>query len=260
MAEDISRMDAAEHILLETDERDVPARETARRIHARVMLRDARRRSVELALIEYYYLSVRIVRAQSVVARYVLDLRFVDPVPRRKRQVAWRWLAAGSAFLALAVAGARAVSASPAPWWRHEWLPATAVLFGLALCAMFAAFHLSRETLMLISAHGRAPLLAHAGGLGTFRALHQFLPRLVAHLEIANRARRSSRAKQLRDEMREHFRLRNAGAISDAEYESAKRRILATHAPARAPAPARQAPDKKARESPPGPRRPMIRA
>ena len=253
-------MDATEHILLETDERNVPARETARRIHAHVILRDARRRSVELALIEYYYLSVRIVRAQAVVARYVLDLRFVDPVPRRKRQVAWRWLAAGAAFLALAIAGARAVSTSPAPWWRHEWLPATAVLFGLALCAMFAAFHLSRETLTLISAHGRARLLAHAGGLGTFRALHQFLPRLVAHLEIANRARRSSRAKQLRDEMREHFRLRNAGAISDAEYESAKRRILATHMSPAVQARVRDAPNKKARGLPPGPRRPMVRA
>ena len=222
-------MDATENILLETDESDVPARETARRIHARVILRDARRRSVELALIEYYYLSVRIMHAGSVVARHVLDLRFVDPVPRRRRQVAWRWLAAGAAFLALAIAGARTVSASPAPWWRHEWFAATAVLFGLAMCAMFAAYHFSRETLTLVSAHGRARLLAHAGGLGTFRALREFLPRLVAHLDVAYRARRSSHAKQLRDEMREHFRLKEAGALTEAEYEAAKRRILATY-------------------------------
>src|SRR4026207_1067280 len=58
--------------------RGVPAREPARRIHARVILRDARRRSVELALIEYYYLSVRIVRAQWVVPRYVPDTRLAD--------------------------------------------------------------------------------------------------------------------------------------------------------------------------------------
>ena len=253
-------MDATEHILLETDERDVPARETARRIHARVILRDARRRSVELALIEYYYLSVRIMRASSVVARYVLDLRCLDPVPRRRRQIAWRWLAAGVAFLALAIAGARTVSTSAAPWWRHEWLAATAVLFGLSLCAMFATFPLSRETLTLISAHGRARLLAHVGGLGTFRALRQFMPRLVAHLEVAHRAQRSSQAKQLRDEMREHFRLRNAGAISDAEYESAKRRILATHKSSPAQSRGRDAPNKKARGLPPGPHRPMVRA
>jgi hypothetical protein len=253
-------MDAAEHILLETDERVVPARETARRIHARVMLRDARRRSVELALIEYYYLSVRIMRAGSVVARYVIDLRFVDAMPRRERRVAWLWLAAGAALLALAVAGTRAVASAPAPWWRHEWLPAVAVFSGLALFAMFAAFHLSRETLTLFSAHGRARLLAHVGGVGTFRALRQFMPRLVAHLEVAHRARRSSRAKQLRDEMREHFRLRNAGAISEAEYESAKRRILATHMSSAAPSHGRDAPNKKARGLPPGPRRPLIRA
>ena len=222
-------MDATEHILLETEERDVPARETARRIHARVNLRDSRHRTVELALIEYYYLSVRIMYRGSVVARHVIDLRFVDPAPRRDRQVAWPWMAAGALLVALAAAGAHAVASAQVAWWRHEWLPATAVLFGLALCSMYAAFHLSRETLMLISAHGRARLLAYVGGLGTFRALHQFLPRLVAHLEVAHRARRSSHAKQLRDEMREHFRLRNAGAISETEYESAKRRILATY-------------------------------
>jgi hypothetical protein len=252
-------MDAAEHILLETDERVVPARETARRIHARVMLRDARGRSVELALIEYYYLSVRVMRAGSVVARYVIDLRFVDPAPRRERRVAWRWLAAGAALLALAIAGARAVASAPAPWWRHEWLPAVAALSGSALCAMYAAFHFTRETLTLLSAHGRAPVLAHAGSVGTFRALRPFLARLAAHLKAAHGARRRSHAQHLRDEMREHFRLRQAGALTDVQYEAAKRRILATHLPAAAPR-ARLAPNKKARESPPGPRRPMIRA
>ncbi|HTL49542.1 MAG TPA: SHOCT domain-containing protein [Steroidobacteraceae bacterium] len=246
-------MDATEHILLESGEREVPARETARRIHARVSLRDTRRRTVELALIEYYYLSVRIMHRGSVVARYVVDLRFVDPAPRRERQLGWPWLAAGALFMSLAIAGAHAIASGRAPWWHHEWLPATAALFGLGGCAMFAGFQLSRETLALVSAHGRARLLAHAGHLGTFRALRTFLPRLAAHLDVAFRARRSSRAKQLRDEMREHFRLREAGAISEAEYESAKRRILATHMSSAVRTRVRHAPNKKARESPPGP-------
>jgi hypothetical protein len=221
LAEDVLRMANAEHILLESDERPVPTRETARRVHARVVLRGGfRRRSLELALIDYFYLSVRTARAQSIESRYVLDLRFVDPAPRLARRFAWPWIAAGIAFLALAIAfaGARNFAAS-------------ASLFVLAACALVAAFHLTTETLSLVSAHGRATLLAHVGGLGTFRALRGFLPRLDAHLSVACRARRRSRAVHLRDEMREHFRLRSAGALPESEYEAAKRRILATHVP-----------------------------
>jgi hypothetical protein len=250
-------MVGAEHILLESDERTVPTRETARRVHARVVLHGGfGRRSIELALIDYFYLSVRIARAQSIQSQYVLDLRFVDPEPRLARRFAWPWIAAGMVFLALAIAVLREVSESPAPWWRHEWLPATAALFVLAAGALAAAYRLTTETLALVSAHGRARLLAHVGSLGTFRALRGFLPRLVAHLRVACRARRRSRAQHLRDEMREHFRLRGAGALTEAEYESAKRRILATHVPAVAA----RAPNKKAREATPGPCRPMIRA
>jgi ABC-type multidrug transport system fused ATPase/permease subunit len=254
--EDECCMACTEHILLESDERAVPTLETARRIHVRLVLHGGLwRRSIEMALIDYFYLSVRTARAQSVESRYVVDLRFVDPLPRLKRRVPWPWIAASVAFLALGILGAWAVAASTAPWWRHDWLAATAVLFGLAASALVAAFHLTTETLTLYSAHGRAKLVAHIGSLGTFRALRGFLPRLDAHLRVAIGARRRSRAAHLRDEMREHFRLRSAGALTEAEYEAAKRRILATHDPSAA-----RAKMKKARESLPGPFRPKIRA
>jgi hypothetical protein len=60
------------------------------------------------------------------------------------------------------------------------------------------------------------------------RAIRTFLPRLEAHLRIAG-ARRRAGADHLRDEMREHFRLKEAGALTEAEYEAAKKKILATH-------------------------------
>lgn len=225
-------MSRAEHILLESDDREVPTLETARRIHARLVVHGGRwRRSMELALIDYFYLSVRTARAQTVDARYVVDLRFVDPAPELTRRIAWRWIAACAAFLALGLFGAREVAESTTPWWRHELLPATAALLGVAACALFAAVHLTTETVALVSAHGRVRLVAHTGSVGTFRALRGFLPRLDAHLRVACGARRRSRAEHLRDEMREHFRLRSAGALTEEEYESAKRRILATHVP-----------------------------
>ena len=243
-----------EHILLESDERVVPTLETARRVHARIKLHGGLwRRSIDLALIDSFFLSVRAARAKSFNSRYVVDLRFVDPVPQLQRRIAWRSVTVGTACLALAIFGARDIGASTAPWWRHEWLPATAALFGVAACALFAAFHLTTETLTLFSAHGQARLVTHTGRVGTIRAFRKFLPRLEAHLRIATGARRRSHALHLRDEMREHFRLRSAGVLTEIQYEAAKRRILATHDPSVA-----YAEMKKARESLPGPSRPKV--
>ena len=230
-------MVATEHILLESDEREVPALETARKTHARLALHGGLwRRAVELALIDYFYLSVRTFRSQSV-ACYVLDLRFVDPAPRLTRRVAWRWIAASALFVAFEIAAALEIEASALPWWRNEWLPAAAGFTVAAGCALFAAIYLSTETVTLLSAHGRATVLAHTGGVGTIRAFRRFRPKLDAHLRIAAGARRASRAVHLRDEMREHFRLRSLGALKESEYEAAKRRILATYA---MPAPRRR--------------------
>jgi hypothetical protein len=222
-------MSGVEHILLESDERDVPTLETARRVHARIALPAGRwKPALELALIDYYYLSVRTARSRDAGHCYVLDLRFVDPAARLGRRVPWPWIGVGAVFLSAAYLGAREIAASSVPWWRHEWLPATSVFLAAAAAALCVAAHRVAETLTLFSAHGRAKLMCHAGGLGTLRAFRRFLPRLEAHLRIAC-ARRRGGAEHLRDEMREHFRLRQAGALTEAEYEAAKRRILSTH-------------------------------
>lgn len=223
----IVRMDGDEHILLESDERDVPTLETSRRIHARIVLPGDRwRPALELTLIDYFFLSVRTARARS--ARYVVDLRIVDPSVRLAREIPWGWIAVGAVFLLLAILGVRGIAASTAPWWRHEWLSATVAFFAVAAAAMYATVHRTAETLTLFSAHGRAKFLWHAGGPGTLRAFRSFLPRLEAHLRIAG-ARRRAGADHLRDEMREHFRLKESGVLTEADYEAAKRRILATH-------------------------------
>ena len=239
-------MQAAEHILLESGEREVPTRETARRIHARVLLRGGRwRPATELALIDDCFLSVRVTRAQSIVARYVVDLRFVDPLPRLERRVAWSWLAVGFAMLALGIAGAREVAAA-GPWWRHEWLFASAALLVFSACVLYVALHRTTETLALISTRGQATVVMHTGLLGSFRKFRKFLPWLDAQLQSAATAHGRSRTETLRDEMREHFRLRAAGVLADADYENAKRRILALHDAASDPRRGISPPDRSA--------------
>lgn len=84
-------MPTTEHVLLESDFRQVPDLRDARTVHARIEFRSRlRRRVLQLEIIDYYYLSVRS-HSRSILLEYVLDLRFVD-APRRLRHIAWRWI------------------------------------------------------------------------------------------------------------------------------------------------------------------------
>jgi hypothetical protein len=226
-------MRATEHILLESDEREVPALRTARTVHTRLRIRNrVRRRTIELTLIDYFYLSVRTCRSSGVVSQYVLDLRFVDPAPQLSRHTPWRWMTTTAVLAALTVAVGSRISSSSTVWWQHDWLPIFGALLGLAACAAFISVYRTTETLTLFSVCGRARLLRLTGHLGTFAAIRSFSQQLTAHLRIATARRRSSRAEHLRDEMREHFRLKDAGVLSPDEYELSKGRILRRHAAA----------------------------
>jgi hypothetical protein len=221
---------ASEHILLESDAYEVPDLQGARKVHSRHQVRSAlRRRAVELTIIDYFYLSVRSSRARRAEARYVLDLRFIDPSLVLTRHIPSRWLSVTGALALLSVAAAWHIASSAVPWWRHSWLPAFGTLLALTAVAGFVSAYRMTEKLTLRSVNGRAKVLEFTGGVGTFRALRRFTAQLAAHLRIAIAARRSSRAEHLRDEMREHFRLKGAGVLSEEEYAAGKTRILACH-------------------------------
>lgn len=223
-------MPQSEYILLESDEQPtVPHPRASRKRHARVEAPDRiRRRVLRLEIFDYFYLAVRVQRAQSVTAEYVLDLRFVDPSVRMSRHIATRWLVATLVLAALAVAIGLRVQGSAAP---GNWLVACLIASTLAVGAGFVCAYRTTETLAVFSIHGRARLLEYTGMLGLGRALRPFLIKLSAHVRIAIAARRRSKALHLRDEMREHARLHETGVLSKPEYEAGKVRILAAHAP-----------------------------
>lgn len=220
----------SEHILLESDDRQVPVLGDARKVHARVEVRSRLRRCIlQLEIIDYYYLAVR-TRSPYTELEYVLDLRFIDAAPHVARHVAWRWIAASLGGVALATAIVR--SDFPAtPWWHHYGLALSGGALAIWVLATWIAAYRSTETVHLSSMHGEATLLEFTGGLGTRRVLRQFIAKLAAHIHLASAARRRTRAEHLRDEMREHARLRDIGVLSADEYESSKARILARHAP-----------------------------
>ena len=220
-----------EHILIESDEQHtVPHPQTSSKRHARVDVPDRlRRRVLRLEIIDDFYLVVRVQRSQSVMAEYVLDLRFVDPSLRMSRHIATKWLIATLLLAALAVLIGLGVQGSAAP---GNWLVACMTASTLAVGAGFVCAYRTTETLAVFSIHGRARLLEYTGALGLGRALRPFLVKLAAHMRIAKTARRPTKARHLRDEMREHARLHETGVLSKPEYEAGKVRILAAHAPA----------------------------
>ena len=223
-------MQAPEHIVLESDVREVPQLQSRRRVHASLQCRSRWwRRSLNLSIIDYYYLGVRVGRSGAVAREYVLDLRFIDPSFALTRHVPWRCI-----WSALALTPATAASAL---WYveetasrpRYAAAMVTAALFiGTTLAYLAVAFRWV-ESVALHSVYGRAAMLEYRGGAGTLSKVRPFMRKLAAHVQLAVAARRSDRAEHLRDELREHYRLKEAGVLGGETYAASKARILAQH-------------------------------
>jgi hypothetical protein len=223
---------SAEHILLESDFREVPDPRIARKVHARIAFRSRLRwRRMQLELFDYYYLSVRSA-SRSTKLEYVLDLRFVG-MPQVSRHISWRWIAASLLLMSLGYGILQFGHFAP-PWWQRVRLAGCAALMATWSVATLVALYRTTETVRLFSTGGAAKLLEYTGGLGTLHDMRRFLEKVAAHLRLAAAARRSTRAKHLRDELREHARLKGLGVLCEPEYESAKASILGKHShPAR---------------------------
>lgn len=222
-------MSDAEHIVLESDFREVPELRVARKVHARIAFRSRlRRRFLQLEIFDYYYLSVRS-QLRSATLDYVLDLRFIA-MPQVSRHVSWRWITASLLLTGLGYAILHFGHAAP-PWWQRHWLSACVALAAAWVAATLVAAYRTTETITLFSTVGSAKLLEYTGGLGTLRGVRRFMAKVAAHLRLAAAARRHTKAQHLRDEMREHARLKELGVLCEPEYESAKARILGKHSP-----------------------------
>src|SRR5258708_37791941 len=106
---------ATEHIVLEAEIREVPQLQSRRRVHASVRCHSRlRRRSVDLSIIDYHYLGIRVGQGGAAAREYVLDLRFVDPSFALTRHIPWRCIWTGLALTAATGAPAMWHAAEPA--------------------------------------------------------------------------------------------------------------------------------------------------
>ncbi len=183
----------------------------------------------KLALLEDHFLSVQMVRPDTEPRKYEFDLRFANAKPVIVRQVAWFWLALAISLVALSATALFLLW----PQSTAEWIDPAPVT---AIAALFAAggsvvmfLRRTTESLEFWSVHGQVTLVSVTGAIGSTRDGKKFFVELIKSIGAAKAARPQQPQQFLRDEMREHHRLRELGALSEAQYEASKGRILAAH-------------------------------
>ncbi len=214
----------SEQIVISSEESATPTT-ASRTLLERVTLRNAlRRTSVELTLYKEGFLDVAATGSGKAGERIRLDLHYLDPVPTIERSIASRWF-----YTAL---GCTAVAALAAFALRFEtvWLAALAVL-GIAIVAavatLFIGLYRSCERTAFATIHGRARVLELVANLGSLKKFRAFVPALSAAIEEAAERIGDDTAAFLRAEMREHYRLRGDGVLSNQSCADSTGRILA---------------------------------
>lgn len=221
----------AEHIHIEAEPDTVPAPTPHRRRKVRTSyaLRSRLRGcETEVTIHEDHFAAVRIVRPDRAPHQYEVDLRFANPKPVRVRSISWFWLALAASLALLALGGIGSTWSDASRWSSLTFLTALVTLLA-AGGATILFLRRTVESLEFVSMHGGATLVSVVGGIGSARSGKRFFIELIKSINAAKVERRQERPQLLRDEMREHHRLRELGVLSEQQYEQSKARILASH-------------------------------
>jgi hypothetical protein len=217
------------HIEAEPDTVAAPAALRRRKVLSSYSLKSRLRGcETEVSIHEDHFVTVRTVRPDAQPRKYEVDLRFADPKPVRVRSISWSWLALATCLMLLAASGLAVMWTDPGRWSSPLFLTALGTLLAaIGATAMF--LRRTVESLDFVSAHGGATLVSVVGGIGSARAGKRFFIVLIKSIDAAKKARPQNGPQLLRDEMREHHRLRELGVLSELQYEQSKARILASH-------------------------------
>jgi hypothetical protein len=213
----------AEHILLGSENLNPDPKIAARTLRQRVHLRNSLlRTNTELALYEEGVLKV-VTQDRSRRDAFHLDLHYLDPVPTITRVVAKRTfgVALGCTALAGLAAALRLVDVLR-PSMPFFFLVAAVAAVG----ALAVALRRSHERIEFFTLHGRASVLCLLASLGSLRRFRAFVPVLSRAIEEAAERIVDDPSAYLRAEMREHYRLRGTGVLSNEACAAATGLIL----------------------------------
>lgn len=216
----------SETIVLETGQFDLDIDDAPPRIVSCKLTLNNRVRAAVTELVFYreHHLLVRQKRKGKRPRSVLVNLRYLDTRPSLSRFVATNVMrtAVGSMLLAL-LAGAlayldvlRAVTASVA-----------ASMTAAALAAVVLYAYRTNETISFRTAEGRIPVFALRANIGCVRACRALVPPLIRAVAEARRSGPADTAAYLRREMREHYRLHEAGVLSADACRAGTQRILA---------------------------------
>jgi hypothetical protein len=214
-----------EHILIGSDDFAADPATVARTPGDTVVLRNPiRRTGAQITFYDEGYLKVTELEKGNAEAPFLLDLRFVDPVPKIERVIAMRWLTAAFGCGAMAVLAAFLL--------RFDAFH-TAALWALGVAALgtvvalYVGVYTSHEKIEFCTLHGRAAVLQLVANLGSIKKFHSFVPMLCRAIEEAAERIGADTSAYLRAEMREHYRLRGDGVLDHDECARGTGRILA---------------------------------
>lgn len=151
------------------------------------------------------------------------DLRFLDPVPK-----ATRFQATGlfrTAGLMSGLSGLFTIAAIFG-WLPEYFLIAGLAGFALTAITMFVGFVKSHEIIAFKTLHGRADVIRLRAGLGTIGRFQVLVAKLVAAIGTAAESVHEETSVYLRAEMREHYRLRGDGVLTDEQCAASTGKIL----------------------------------
>jgi len=213
----------AEHIYL-SDETNTDGAAEPKTVRDKIELRDRLRGlDMRITLYEEGFLRLDEMIRGKRTRTHRINLRYLDPVPTQQRHYAKRTLKAAGICAAIAgLAASLAVFESI----RAFAVPGAFVAGAAAFAAFFMFVYLSHEKTEFRTMHGRAAVLTLTAGLGRIRRLRSVLPKIIRAIGDAEEEIGDDTAVFLRAEMREHYRLRTDGVLSEEECSDGTGRIL----------------------------------
>jgi len=216
---------ATEHISLEGPAQDIDFHSTkVRGVTQRLSFDNhVHGKRTEIALFDDGSLQVQdLHRGKAGKTRHI-QLRFLDSKPLKVKQIASGTLRVAGALFGLGLVSALLAYFSV---WHSVTVGASAALLTAAAMALGVFVYRTCERTVFVTASGRIETLGLVASIGCLGACHRLVPVIVQAIEQAREQNPTSRSVYLREEMQEHYRLRENGAISSQACTAGTKRIL----------------------------------